>query len=271
MVRPESWTRPAGASPVRVSAGAPGSRPRFVVERRRTERGVKSLFGGSKRAGRSANRCESCSLVTVTTGEPSRSRHGEGPCPTYRRSGDAVGRVPPGYGERHVRKAWFGTGEARLPSLVSKDRSYKPMVKASGGKRESDGAVVLLIAVRNAAGGKGPDFGHAGDEEKRKDMAGTARSNHPRRREPAVNVRQLENRLWAAAKQLPLPRIAVLDLRCGDFSSGGSGTGLRDGCVAMLRRPSVSCMPENGTYSSKGGCWKPSNAVRSTAGPRLVR
>jgi len=44
MVRPESWIKPAGESPVRVGAGAPGSRPRFVVERRRAERGVKSLF-----------------------------------------------------------------------------------------------------------------------------------------------------------------------------------------------------------------------------------
>jgi hypothetical protein len=49
-----------------------------VAERRRAERGVKSLFGGSKRAGRSATRRESCSLVKVTMGEPSRSYHGEG-------------------------------------------------------------------------------------------------------------------------------------------------------------------------------------------------
>ena len=82
VVRPESWTRPAGVSPARVIAGEPGSRPRFVAERRRAERGVKSLLGGSKRAGRSATRRESCSLVTFTTGEPSRSRHGEGPRPT---------------------------------------------------------------------------------------------------------------------------------------------------------------------------------------------
>jgi hypothetical protein len=36
------------------------------------ERGVESLFGGSKRAG------WDCSLVTETIGEPSRSCHGEG-------------------------------------------------------------------------------------------------------------------------------------------------------------------------------------------------
>ena len=156
---------------------------------------------------------------------------------------------------------WFGTGEARLPSLVSKDRSYKPMVKSSGGKRESDGAIVLMIAARNAAGGKGPDFGHVGNGAKCKDMAGTARSNHPRRREPAVNVRQLQDRLWASAKQSPRPRCAVHDPRCADFPSGGSDNGRREGCVTMLRRPSVSCMPENGTYSSKGGCWKRSKGL----------
>ncbi|MGH9301706.1 MAG: hypothetical protein ACRD0E_07470 [Acidimicrobiales bacterium] len=83
VLRPENWTSPAGASPVRVIAGEPGSRPRSVAERRRAERGVESLFGGSKRAGRRTTRSESCSLVTFTTGEPSRSCHGEGPRPTY--------------------------------------------------------------------------------------------------------------------------------------------------------------------------------------------
>jgi RNA-directed DNA polymerase len=95
----------------------------------------------------------------------------------------------------------FGTGEARLCSLVSKDRSYKPMVKSIGAQRESDGVVVLLIAGRNPAGGKGPDFGHVEDAGTCKGMAGTARPNHPVRRQLDVNVRRLQNRLWAAAKQ----------------------------------------------------------------------
>ena len=78
MLRPGSWTKPAGGSPVRVVAGEPDSRPRSVTERWRAERGVKSLFGGSKRVGRSATRHESCSLVRLTMKEPSRSCHGEG-------------------------------------------------------------------------------------------------------------------------------------------------------------------------------------------------
>src|SRR5947209_8320406 len=50
---------------------------------------------------------------------------------TYWRSGHALGRVPPGYGDRHARTVWFGTGEARLASLVSKDRRYKSQLTPS--------------------------------------------------------------------------------------------------------------------------------------------
>ena len=120
MLRPESWTKPAGGSPVPVGAGAPGSRPRFVVETRRAERGVESLFGGSKHAGRSATRRESCSLVTTTMGEPSRSCHGEGQVrrvgvPEMRPSG------PPG-----VR------GSARVHGFVTEQE--RPVCAASSAK-----------------------------------------------------------------------------------------------------------------------------------------
>ena len=125
------------------------------------ERGVESLFGGSKRVG------WDCSLVKSTIGEPSRSCHGEG----------------------HVRQSWFrigcggslrgtetctrarsdhGTRETRLSSLVSKDRWYKPSAKSSGGQRESEGVVVVMIGVQNnALGAKGPCFDHAGSGGKR--------------------------------------------------------------------------------------------------------
>ena len=53
MVCPESCTVPAGGSPVRVIAGAPGSRHQSAGEILQTERCVKSLeAGGSKGAGR---------------------------------------------------------------------------------------------------------------------------------------------------------------------------------------------------------------------------
>ena len=110
--------------------------------------------------------------------------------------------------------AWSGTGETRLRSLVSKDRSYKPVVKSSGAQRESDG-VVVPCGGGQLLRGKGPGFGHASGAGTRQGMAGTARPSHPGRSSPAVlggrppasgpvsfgNVRRLQRKLWAAAKQ----------------------------------------------------------------------
>jgi len=84
------------------------------------------------------------------------------------------------------------------------------MVKSSGAQRESDGVVVPLIAGMNPAGGKGPDFGHAGGGGKREGMAGTARPKSPGGHQPPDKVRQLQNRLWAAAKQSPGRRFHAL-------------------------------------------------------------
>jgi hypothetical protein len=160
MLRLASWIRPAGASPVPVGVGAPGSRPRFVIERWRAERGVESLFGGSKRAG------WDCSLVKATIGEPSRSCHGEGHvC--------QVGSEAPGgslRGRETCTRARSdrGTRETRPSSFVSKDRWYKPSAKSGGGRRESEGVVVVGIGVqKNAPGAKGPCFDHAGRGGKR--------------------------------------------------------------------------------------------------------
>ena len=85
------------------------------------------------------------------------------------------------------------------------------MVKSPGAQRESEGVVVPVIGVQhNAPGGKGPHFDHAGGEGKREGMAGIARSNFPGGPVPVVavdgkpsaaKVRQLQRRLWTAAKQ----------------------------------------------------------------------
>jgi RNA-directed DNA polymerase len=122
------------------------------------------------------------------------------PCPPGPVPGSAW-RVFPGYGERHAITVWGGTGEARLRRLVSKDRSYKPMVKSAGAQRESDGVVVPLIGGMNPPGGKGPDFGHARGAGTGEGMAGTARSINSGGAPPIDKVRRLQRKLWAAAKQ----------------------------------------------------------------------
>jgi RNA-directed DNA polymerase len=102
------------------------------------------------------------------------------------------------------------------------------MVKAPGGQRESEGAVVPLIGVQqNAPGGKGPHFDHAFREGKHQGMAGIARSNSPGGPAPVVaglvpppapgmvragpvNVRELQRKLWAAAERSPERRFHAL-------------------------------------------------------------
>jgi RNA-directed DNA polymerase len=94
------------------------------------------------------------------------------------------------------------------------------MVKPDGGQRKSDGVVVPERGARECAVvGKGPDFGHAGRGGKRKGMAGTARSNHPDGHKPidlhrlppvGDDVRELQRKLWAAAKQSPERRFHAL-------------------------------------------------------------
>jgi hypothetical protein len=121
-----------------------------------------------------------------------------GPCGVW-----GVARVQGLVRNRRDPSAWPASGG---------DRMYKPMVKSSGGQRESEGVVVPVIGVqRNTSGGKGPHFDRAGGEGKRQGMTGTARSNNPggpqsvdpgQRSRPRVGrVRKLQRKLWAAARQ----------------------------------------------------------------------
>jgi group II intron reverse transcriptase/maturase len=68
----------------------------------------------------------------------------------------------------------------------------------------------VIAATNNAAGGKGPDGGHAEGAGKRKGMAGKTGPNHPRGRRPRDYVRELQRRLWAAAKRAPGRRFHAL-------------------------------------------------------------
>jgi hypothetical protein len=150
-----------------------------------------------------------------------------------------------------------------------KDRRYKPMVKSGGGQRESEGAVVPVIGVQhNAPGGNGPHFDHAGGEGKRKGMAGTSRSNYPGGLAPAVaegsglvlagrpsfaNVRQLQRRLWTAAKQSKERRfhacmtVSAGVTSCGRRGSESAGTAVRPGWIGSPWRSWRRC-------TGSGGC-----------------
>jgi len=121
---------------------------------------------------------------------------------------------------------WLGERETRLGSLVSKDRPYKPMVKSDGAQRESEGAVVVQIGVqKNASGAKGPCFDRASGGGKRQGMVGSVRSSNPAGHKPGDptsemaleatggDVRELQRKLWVAAKRSPGRRFHALSDR----------------------------------------------------------
>jgi RNA-directed DNA polymerase len=89
--------------------------------------------------------------------------------------------------------------------------SYKPMAKASRAQRESEGVVVpRIVATNNATGGKGPCGGHGEDARTREGMAGRSGPNHPDHHSVIDKVRQLQRRLWVAAKRSPERRFHAL-------------------------------------------------------------
>ena len=87
------------------------------------------------------------------------------------------------------------------------------MAKTRRAQRASEGVVVpRIVATKNAAGGKGPCGGHVEDARPREGMTGTTGSNHPGGGVSADKVRQLQRRLWVAAKRSPDRRFhALLD------------------------------------------------------------
>jgi len=68
----------------------------------------------------------------------------------------------------------------------------------------------LIATTNNVAGGKGPWGGRVDRAGKREGMAGGSGPNHPDRREPIDKVRQLQRRLWVAAKRQPGRRFHAL-------------------------------------------------------------
>ncbi len=100
----------------------------------------------------------------------------------------------------------------RDPSARPQSRqvaSHKPKAKTNDVQRESEGIVVPpIVTTKNVAGGKDPCGDRVEEAGKREGM--TATSNDPGRRTSDEKVRQLHDRLGAAAKQHPKRRFHAL-------------------------------------------------------------
>ena len=151
MVRPERRVLLAGARPVRVSAGAPGSRPQAKAEMLAARAGRRKPLqetGARKRAAISSERCSHVILSAERCLKgPSRSCHGEG---NRQQSGperllDLSGVWGGGtFPEESVEQE-----RPYLAALSGEDRAYKAgRSKASGARRESEGSVVPVKACK---------------------------------------------------------------------------------------------------------------------------
>jgi RNA-directed DNA polymerase len=201
---------PAGASPASVSAGAPSSRPQARVEtpvaragcqeplRREPVRGPQHYV---KPAASTDSQSESRAAHVTAKATSAMPQSGGA-----RVAGlGGVGGAARGHGaERNTR------GPSAPPSSRHDD-AYKPTVKARRAQRASEGVVVASrLATNNASGAKGPCGGHAGGASTHEGMPGRPGSNLPGGRPPIDKVRQLQRRLWVAAKRSPERRFHVL-------------------------------------------------------------
>src|SRR5437773_8707492 len=208
MVRPEGRVVLAGASPVRVSAEAPGSRlqPSGVIRPSRAECQEPLKERGANQ--RAATTSERCSLVTLSAerrlGGPSRSCHGEG-----NRQHPGPERMLDLFGVSGGGTLGKSKAEQERPYLVAlsgKDRAYKAgRLKSRGARRESEGSVVPEKACSKTRWREGALLWSRRPGGKREGMPETANN-------PSVKARQLHG--------------PAMDVCQGRWSAMDSGEGL---------------------------------------------
>ncbi len=219
------WSRcddPTGASPDSVGTGAPSSRPAAPRETSSAEAGRR------KQASQRELKSEKQARGPQHEVKPAASTESqpEGRAGHFTAKATSAARAPERaidlggvWGAARVQGSSRNTRDPSAQPLSRQSDSYKPKAKSSVAQRESEGIVVpestakagdANVATNNAAGGKGPWGGHVDEAGKREGMAGTTGPNNPGGRRPRDKVRQLQRRLWAAAKQAPGRRFHAL-------------------------------------------------------------
>ena len=264
---------PAGESPAPVSIGAPDSRPQV------SEGDLHARAGCQK----PVRRRESCSgeqargpqhevkpAASTHLQSGGRAAHVTAKATSTTRAPKRVADSGGVWGAARVQGEVRNTGDPSVQPRSRQGDSYKSRTKSSAVQRESEGIVVPPSEARaertnavknNAAGGKGPWGGHVDGAGKREGMAGKTGPNDPGGRRPRDKVRELQRRLWAAAKRAPGRRLHASKLWRSDALhevwkrqlSGGSL--LATGGRVMLRseRPPVSRVREIRMHGLNGG------------------
>ena len=207
MVRPERRVVLAGASPVRVSAGAPGSRLQPSGEIRPSRAECQKPLKEREANQRAATTSERCSLVTLSAERcsrgPSRSCRGEGnrQHPGPERVLDLSGVS----GGGTLGKSNAEQERSYLAALSGKDRAYKAgRLKSRGAGRKSEGSVIPVKACSTTRRREGTLLWSSRLGGKREGMPETANN-------PSVEARQLR-----------CPAMDVCQVRSSAMDSGAS-------------------------------------------------
>src|SRR5262245_21689034 len=199
---------PAGASPASVSAGAPSSRSQAPAERPVAQAGCRKPL--RRKPARGPQRHVKPAASTDLQPESRAGHFAAKATSAVSQSGDHAAGLGGVGGAARVQGDERNTRGPSVPPGQGSG-SYKPMVKTGRAQRASEGIVVASSpATNNAGGAKGPCGGPGGEASAREGM--TERSTHPGERPLTDKVRQLQRRLWVAAKRSPERRFhALLD------------------------------------------------------------
>jgi len=252
---------PAGGRPVRVSAGAPGSRPPAGGEIRLSEAGRQEPLRREQVHG-PQHEVKPAASTDLQLG--SRAAH------VTAKAMSCAGDPEPARGPGGVGGAARGQGDARNtrgPSarpLSRQARPYKPKAKSGRAQRESEGIVVPRMAVtNNAAGGKGPWGGCVAGAGKREGMAARSGPNNPAGRGSSEKVRRPPKRLWTAAKRSRGESCLELECQSGGLTPRWRPTddAFRTCTMRRSERPPVSRVREIRMHGLNGGLMQINRSV----------
>jgi hypothetical protein len=201
MSRRESCIEPAGGRPVRVSVGAPGSRPQFQEE-------IPGTTAGRQKHPRMEQECGPQHKVKPAASSQlqwgSRAAHVTAKATSAAHKAETASATESSgvLGAARIQGAVRNTGDPSEQPTSGKDPSYKPKAKAGGVQRESEGIMVLTIpAKNNAGGGTGPCFGHAVRRGKREGLVRNSGPNYPGGNHSTEKVRELRTRIYVDAER----------------------------------------------------------------------
>ena len=266
----------AGASPVSVSARAPSSRPAAegeipTAEAGRQKRASQRELISEERVREPQHQVKPAASKDSQSG--GRASHVMGKATSTTRALEHVVDSGGVRGAARVQGSLRNTRDPSAPPLSRLDGSNRPSAKATIAQRKSDGVIVpTMVVTKNATGGKGHERGHVGDEGKRKGMTGERRSNSPERQKPIDNVQELQNRLWAAAKQSPerrfhalydrIWRSDVLEEAWKRVKKNRGSAGLDAQTLAEVEQLGVECFLGNIQDELRAGEYRPSATLR---------